>query len=54
MNQPSTSCPKNAHEVTQLVTNDESFPTTAPDDCVPNKDPIEEELVAEKTMRQKW
>ena len=30
MIQPKTSCPKTAHEVMQLVTNDESSPTTPP------------------------
>ena len=52
--QPITSCPKTAHEVTQLFTNDESSTTTPPHDHVPDNPPINEELVAEETMRQEW
>ena len=54
MNQSSKKCPKNAHEVTQLVTNDESSQNTPPDECVPDNPPIDEELEEEKTMRQEW
>ena len=42
MNQQSISCTKTAHEVTQLVTNDESSPTTSPDDHVHNNPRIDE------------
>ena len=42
MIQPKTSCPKTAHEVMQLVTNDESSPTTSPDDHVHNNPRIDE------------
>ena len=38
----------------QLVINDDSSPTTPPHDHVPKNPPIDEELVAEETMSQKW